>query len=416
MEIRPLKKFDKKLTCKPDKSVTHRAVMFNAAIENGRAVIEDPLISEDCLATADCMRRLGATVEIGENRIEVVRGGITRGAELFVGNSGTTMRLLSGLLSGINGKTFKLEGDESIARRPMNRVCLPLLQMGAKITSHGGYAPLEIEGGELVGTDYLSPVSSAQVKSAILLAGLNASGVTTVRESVKSRDHSERMLAAMGADITIDGNSVSVRKSRLHALDVKVCGDISSAAFAMALAAGKDGGRCTIANVGINPTRTGIIDVLKAMGASVEIADVREFAEPSATLTVKGRVCSPVTVGGELIPRLIDELPVIAVLCALVEGESVIKDAAELKVKETDRIATTAAMLRGLGAEVETHADGMSIFGKGYIEGGGEVDSKGDHRIAMAAAVAMSLSRRGGRLIGADSCAVSYPDFFETVL
>ena len=411
MEIKPVKAFDRRLKCKPDKSVTHRAVMFNAAFGE-RAEIRNPLISADCLSTIDCMRRLGAQIEVGES-VRIVKGGITaKSATLDAGNSGTTMRLLSGLLAPFEGR-FTLVGDESLSLRPMNRVIAPLSLMGAKISGRGGCAPLSITGGKLHGIDYDMPVNSAQVKSAILLAGLKASGKTTVREKIVSRDHTERMLAAMGAKISADGNSVTVGGgNKLHSVDVDVCGDISSAAYPFAFAAGLDGGKVTVENVGINPTRTGILEVLKAMGAAVKIENVRGSAEQTADITVCGKVTRAVTVGGELIPRLIDELPVIAVLMALCGGESVIKDAAELKVKETDRIETTVNALRALGVEAEGTADGMIIYGRGYIPGGGVVDSCGDHRIAMSMSIAMALSLRGGTLLGGEACAVSWPDFF----
>lgn len=411
MEIKPVKAFDRRLKCKPDKSVTHRAVMFNAAFGE-RAEIRNPLISADCLSTIDCMRRLGAQIEVGES-VRIVKGGITaKSATLDAGNSGTTMRLLSGLLAPFEGR-FTLVGDESLSLRPMNRVIAPLSLMGAKISGRKGCAPLEIEGADLHGIDYEMPVNSAQVKSAVLLAGLKASGKTTVREKVVSRDHTERMLEAMGAKIAVDGKSVTVSGgASLHAVDVDVVGDISSAAYPFVFAAGLDGGKVTVENVGINPTRTGILEVLRAMGAEVKIENVRGSAEQTADITVCGRGMRAVTVGGELIPRLIDELPVIAVLMALCGGESVIKDAAELKVKETDRIETTVNALRALGVEAEGTADGMRIYGRGYIPGGGVVDSCGDHRIAMSMSIAMALSERGGTLLGGEACAVSWPDFF----
>ncbi len=416
MEIKPLKKFDKTLPCKPDKSVTHRAVMFNAMIDGGRAEIVNPLISADVLSTVECMRRVGAQIEVKDSKIEILRGGITKSAELDCGNSGTTMRLLTGLLSGKSGKTFRLTGDDSLSARPMKRVSEPLCRMGARIDCDGT-PPLTVFGNKLHGIDYTMPVKSAQVKSAILLAGLNADGKTVVREQTKSRDHTERMLKAMGAKIATDEEKTEVvGGAKLKNIDVTVCGDISSAAYPLALAAGIIGGRATVENVGINPTRTGIIDVLKAMGADVKEQNLRGGFEPVADITVQANALKPITVGGDLIPRLIDELPVIAVLCALCDGESVISDAAELKVKETDRIKTTVKMLRALGVEAEEKDDGMRIFGRGKIEGGGAVDSCGDHRIAMAAAVAMSLSLKGGTLTGAEACAVSYPDFFGKVL
>ncbi|MCI9518594.1 MAG: 3-phosphoshikimate 1-carboxyvinyltransferase [Clostridia bacterium] len=417
MFVEPLKKFDKTLTCKPDKSVTHRAVMFNAMLDCGRATVKNPLISADVLSTTDCMKRLGAQIEVGEKTIEIVRGGIRKNAELDCGNSGTTMRLLTGLLAGCEGREVSLYGDESLSRRPMKRVADPLRKMGAQIDCIGLTPPLSVTGAKLKGIDYEMPVKSAQVKSALLLAGLFADGKTTVHEQSKSRDHTERMLRAMGASIEFDDKKACVvGGAKLHNVDVEVCGDISSAAFPFVLAAGGEGGRTTVKNVGINPTRTGIIDVLRAMGADVKTENIVEGFEPVADVTVRANTLRPIVVGGGLIPRLIDELPIIAVLCAVASGESVICDAAELKVKETDRIKTTVDMLTALGVEAVATDDGMRIYGRGRIEGGGVVDSCGDHRIAMAAAVAMSLSKKGGTLLNADACAVSYPDFFGNVL
>lgn len=414
MYIPSLKVFDKQLVCQPDKSVTHRAVMFNSLADGGSAVIRRPLLGEDCLSTVECMRALGADIEVAKDRVKIVRGGISRNADLYVGNSGTTMRLLCGVLAGRQNMKFTLDGDASIRKRPMERVAVPLRLMGADIkTQEGGVPPLLVGGGALKGIAYDMPIASAQVKSAVLLAGLQAEGDTVVREKAVSRDHTERMLQAMGADITFGGGEIRVRRSSLSCIDVDVCGDISSAAYAMALAAGIKGGRAVIKNVGINPTRTGILDVLKAMGAVVELENAGGAAEPTADVTVRCGGLKPIVVGGDIIPRLIDEIPVIAVLMCLCEGESVIKDAAELKVKESNRIKTTAQALRNMGAQVEETSDGMRIFGKGFLEGGGSVHSCGDHRIAMAMSVAAALSRKGGTVLGGEVCAVSYPDFFQ---
>ena len=414
MEVASIRLYDKTLTAPPDKSVTHRAVMFNA-LSRGRAVVRNALLGEDCLSTVACMRNLGARIDIDGDTVSVEGAGDLRDAELYAGNSGTTMRLLTGALAGREG-TFSLDGDASLRTRPMGRVITPLALMGADVSSRDGRAPLTVRGRELHGIDYRMPVASAQVKSAVLLAGLTADGTTRVYENVRSRDHTERMLAAMGADIRIEDNAVSVRRSRLEAVDVTVCGDISSAAYPLVLAACVPGGRVTVRNVGINPTRDGLIEVLKNCGADVAIDVLQADGEPIADITVRYASLKSFTVSGGLIPRLIDEIPVLAVLACFIEGESVIADAQELKVKESDRIAATAAALQALGASVTPTADGMRIAGKGYLEGGGTVDAGLDHRIAMAAAVAMAASRRGGTLLNADVCAVSYPGFFKEVL
>lgn len=413
MEISPLNGFDRHIKCRPDKSITHRAVMLNAAVEGGRAEIKNALLSDDCLSTIDCMRRLGAEIETEGDTVRVIKGGIRKGGELYVGNSGTTVRILSGLLASQNGKKFILDGDDSIRRRPMDRIIKPLSLMGARISGNDGRAPLFIEGAALKGINYDMPVASAQVKSAVLLAGLNADGVTTVTEPQRSRDHTERMLKAMGAPVKTDGRTVSVTRGTFETMDIKVAGDISSAAFAMALAAGLKGGRVIVEDVGVNPTRTGIIDVLKAVGVKVEFLEEGGGAEPVSDILVENAAIKPRIFGGDIIPRLIDEIPVLAVLMAMGEGIGGFKDAAELKVKETNRISTTVNGLKALGVDAEETPDGMIIRGKGYIEGGGVVDSCGDHRIAMAMAVAMALSRKGGVLKDAAACSVSYPGFYE---
>lgn len=414
MEIKPIVQPNKTIDCPPDKSITHRAVMFNA-LASGRATIRNALMGEDCLSTIDGMRRLGAEIDIDGNTVSVQGVDAVRSADLYVGNSGTTVRLLTGALAGRPG-SFTLDGDASLRTRPMNRVIAPLSQMGARIESRDGKTPLAITGQPLAGITYPMPVASAQVKSAILLAGLCADGQTTVRESVQSRDHTERMLAAMGADITTDGLSVTVRRSTLQPTDVTVCGDISSAAYPLVLAACVPGSRITVKNVGINPTRDGLLAVLRDSGADVRLDAVRADGEPAADITVRYTQLRPFTVGGALIPRLIDEIPALAVLACFIEGESVIRDAKELKVKESDRIATTVAMLTALGADAEPTDDGMIIRGKGYLPGGGTVDAGLDHRIAMSAAIAMAAARKGGTLLHGEVCAVSYPTFFGEVL
>lgn len=412
MEIRPLTSYNKTIVPPPDKSITHRAVLFNA-LSGGCATVYNPLLGEDCLSTVDCMRRLGIDVEVGET--VVVRGGNIRSADLDCGNSGTTMRLLMGALSSRKGR-FTMTGDPSLRRRPMGRVATPLSSMGANIRLTDNRAPLTVEGAELHGIDYVSPVASAQVKSAILLAGLNAEGTTRVTEPALSRDHTERMLRAMGADVDVCGLTVAVRKSKLSAVDVTVCGDISSAAYPLILAACIPNGCVTVKGVGINPTRDGVPEVLRACGAGVRYDNVRDGGEPAADITLTHTELKPFRIGGAIVPRLIDELPVLAVLACFIEGESVITGAAELKVKESDRIASTVNFLRALGADIEPTDDGMVIRGKGYLTGGGTVDSGLDHRTAMAAAVAMAASKKGGTLLRPEVCAVSYPDFYREVL
>ncbi len=420
MEIRPIGRYTAELHAPPDKSITHRAVMFNA-LAGGRAVVKNALLGEDCLHTAECMRRLGAHVEIDGADIAIegaalwsdgrARGTVT----LDAGNSGTTIRLLAGALAGVAG-TFSLDGDASLRSRPMRRVIEPLSRMGASVASADGRAPLVVRGAPLTGIEYAMPVASAQVKSAVLLAGMQAEGRTTVTEPAPSRDHTERMLKAMGADIRREGAAVSVTRSPIRPIDITVCGDISGAAYPLVLAACIEGSCVTVRDVGINPTRSGLLDVLHACGAEIGYDNLRDGAEPSADVTLRYAAPKPFVIDGDLVPRLIDEIPALAVLACFAEGESVVRNAAELKVKESDRIRTVTDMLRALGGDVTPTDDGMIIRGKGYLPGGGTVDAGLDHRIAMSAAVAMAASRRGGTLVNGEVCAVSYPGFFSEVL
>lgn len=415
MEIRPLKNYDRIITAPADKSITHRAVMFSA-LGYGSARVHNALLADDCMSTIACMRRLGANIEAGE--VIKINGGIKSGnvAGLFVGNSGTTMRLLTGALCG-RDINVEIDGDLSIRRRPMKRIIDPLTEMGAHIESASrGTAPLRIEGAKLRGITYRMPVASAQVKSAVLLAGLTAEGETTVIENVISRDHTERMLRGMGANIRVDGSAVTVGTSILKCTDVYVPGDISGAAFALCLAAGMKGGHVTVQNVGVNPTRTGILDVLKSAGAAFEVKNLREDIEPYADIELEYTALKPFELDGAIMPRLIDEVPVLAALAAFIEGRSVIRGAEELKVKESNRIDVVVDALKRMGADVTATADGMIINGRGRLQGGAEIDCVGDHRIAMAMAVAGALSEDGVKLIGHECASVSYPDFYKEVL
>lgn len=414
MEIKPLKKFDKIVTPAPDKSITHRAVMLNAVAE-GRAVIKNALLGEDCLSTINCMRALGARIEIQGDTVTVEGASELKSpAFLDVGNSGTTMRLLSGLLAGREGE-FVLDGDSSIRRRPMKRIIEPLSAMNADISGADGMrAPLKIVGKKLSGISYDMPVASAQVKSAILLAGLYADGATSVHEKTPSRNHTELMLKAMGADIRAADGFATVKKSRLKAVDVVVPGDISSAAYPMTLAACLAGARAVIKNVGVNPTRTGILSVFEQCGACFTLSGERCGAEKSADITVNySPDMRPFNVSGELMPYLIDEIPALAVLACFIKGSSVISGAEELRVKESDRIETVVNSLKSMGADIEATDDGMIINGGKGLNGGAVIDPKGDHRIAMALSVAAALSRRGAIILDPECAFVSYPGFYR---
>lgn len=402
-----------------DKSISHRAVMLGAIAE-GTTTIEGFLAGDDCLRTIDCFRKLGVTIEQDGERVQIDGRGwdaLTEPKEILdVGNSGTTIRLMLGLLANVPFHAV-LVGDESIAKRPMARVTEPLRQMGVRIDGreNGSFTPLSIRGGNTKGISYHTPVASAQVKSAILLAGLRSEGVTTVTEPALSRDHTERMLQAYGVEITRDDRTVSIRGGQtLKATHIVVPGDISSAAFFLVAAAIVPKSKITLKRVGINPTRSGIIDVMQQMGATLSVEHVRvESGEPVADITVE---YSPnlrgIEIGGAMIPRLIDEIPIIAVLATQAEGKTVIRDAEELKVKETNRIDTVVSELKKLGAEIEATEDGMIVTGKTRLQGA-TVSSYGDHRIGMAMAIAGTIAEGSMRIEASDAISISYPDFFE---
>ena len=396
-----------------DKSISHRAALIGA-LARGDTVIHHFLRADDCLHTVSCLRALGVGIEDEGSRL-IVRGMGPRWrapmTPLDAGNSGTTMRLLAGILAGQPFQT-ELTGDASLRTRPVDRIVEPLSRMGARIVASGDgrFPPLRITGGSLRGITYTLPVASAQVKSAVLLAGLLAEGPTTVVEPTPTRDHTERMLAAFGAPIRRDGDRVSVTAAALRGNEVRVCGDISSAAFLLAAAAAMPGSELTVEHVGLNPTRTGFLDVLRALGAEADVRQTGEDAgEPVGAVTVRGQRLRGVRIGGSLIPRVIDELPVLCVIATAAEGETVISDAAELRVKESDRIAVIARGLRALGGEVEERPDGLTVYGSRLR--GGRVGSAGDHRIAMAFAVAGLLAGGPVTVEGAESIAVSFPEF-----
>lgn len=411
MFIRSVKNFRKITTTAPDKSITHRAVMFNAAAD-GEATVTNALLGGDCRSTIECMRRLGASVTVEGSTVYVRGTSEFKDAELDAGNSGTTTRLLTGLLAG-KGITASIDGDESLRSRPMRRVTDPLALMGADVRATDGKAPVYIRPARLRGIDYTLPVASAQLKSALLLAGLNADGVTRITEPVLSRDHTELMLKAMGADIKTDGLTVSIKRGALKNIDVRVPGDISSAAFLFAAAA-VTGGEVTVCDVGLNPTRTGVIEVLKVMGAGVDIKNYRHEVEPRGDVTVTADVLKPFFISASDVPSLIDELPLLAVVACFAKGDSEVRGAAELRVKESDRIKTTAETVRALGGKITELPDGFVIHGEGGLIGG-KVHSHGDHRIAMSAAIGGLGSREGCEIEGADSAAVSYPSFWEDI-
>ena len=413
MKINKLRRARGTITVPGDKSISHRAVMLGA-LADGVTHITGFLNGADCLSTIDCFRAMGIETEIKGTDVTVYGKGLyglkKPGKTLYTGNSGTTTRLLCGILAG-QPFDCTISGDASIAKRPMGRVTKPLRAMGADIENE--YCPLIIRGKRLHGMDYQMTVASAQVKTALILAGLYAEGETVIHETEKSRDHTELMLGAMGADIEVDGLTIRVNKTeRLAPQDVAVPGDISSAAFFLVLGAILPDSEITIKNVGINPTRTGIIDVLRDMGADLEIRNERVSAgEPAADITIRSSELHGTEIGGAIIPRLIDELPAIAAAAVFAKGRTIIRDAAELKVKETDRIRAVVDEFRKCGIAITETDDGMVIDGGKPIHGA-DFLTYGDHRMAMSLAVLSQLAE-GGSTIDDEACvAVSYPGFF----
>lgn len=408
------------LTIPGDKSVSHRSVMFGA-IAKGKTTVDGFLLGEDCLSTIDCFRKLGVKIDVEGTNVSIDSPGIDGWQEpsevLYTGNSGTTTRLMLGILAGSNVHTV-MTGDASIGKRPMRRVIDPLRQMGTHITgrANGQYTPLAIQGTTLRAIDYHMPVASAQVKSAILLAGLRAEGTTIVRETEISRDHTERMLRQFGAKVDEVDGVISIQGGQnLTGTHVSVPGDISSAAFFLVAGAICEGSKIMLKNVGINPTRDGIIEVLQNMGAAMTLMPNEDTqSEPTATITIETSALKGTTIEGDIIPRLIDEIPILALLATQAHGKTIIKDAEELKVKETDRITAVVDELKKLGANIEATEDGMIIEGPTPLRGA-SLKTYGDHRIGMMGAVAALITDGAVTLDDADCIAVSYPPFFEHI-
>lgn len=407
-----------------DKSISHRGLMLGA-IASGETIIEGLLLGEDPRSTAACFRNLGAEIsELNSDQVIVKGVGLGNLPEpadvLNAGNSGTTLRLMLGLLAAQAGKFFTVTGDNSLRSRPMSRVVKPLQAMGANIwgRNNNSLAPLAISGKKLTPINYHSPIASAQVKSCILLAGLLTDGKTTVTEPALSRDHSERMLRAFGAELTVEPETKSVSiigQRELKGQKVIVPGDISSAAFWLVGGAIAPGSELVIENVGVNPTRTGILEVLEMMGADIQLENERVMTgEPVADLRVRYGKLTGCTIEGEIIPRLIDEIPILAVGAVFANGTTVIKDAAELRVKESDRLAVIASQLNKMGAKITELPDGLEIIGGTPLKGT-EVESYDDHRITMSLAIA-ALNASGTTTIhGAQAATISYPNFVDTL-
>jgi 3-phosphoshikimate 1-carboxyvinyltransferase len=420
MKIRPIKKLETILSVPGDKSISHRSVIIGS-ISSGITDIENFLPGQDCLSTVQCIRQLGIEVEqLSSTQLKVIGKGMQGLSEpdnfMDAGNSGTTIRLLSGLLAGQNFLSI-LTGDASIRKRPMARIAEPLRKMGAEIWGRcdGRYAPLSIRGGRLKGIQYNSPVASAQVKSAILLAGMYADGETAVTEPALSRNHTELMLKAFGANIETNGLTTTIKESLLKAQRVVIPSDISSAAFFLVTGAIIPDSKITVTRVGLNPTRTGILDVLEEMGAKISIANKFESSgELMGDITIQGQGLKGVKIGGDIIPRLIDEIPVLAVAAAAAEGKTEIKDAAELKVKESNRLQAIAAELSRFGADIQETEDGLIIAGRKNYSGA-VCESYHDHRIAMACAL-MGLISSGQTIVRGSECIdISFPGFHDTL-
>lgn len=400
-----------------DKSISHRSVMFGA-ISEGVTTVSNFLPGDDCLSTIACFRKLGVHIEEQEKELRITGTGFEGLMEpnefLDVGNSGTTIRLMLGILAG-TPFFASLQGDQSIGKRRMTRVTIPLREMGALIDGrkNGEYAPLAIRGGNLKPIHYQMPVASAQVKSSLLFAALQVDGESTIIEKTESRDHTERMIRHFGGEITKEKGVITVKGGqKFTGSHVHVPGDISSAAFFLVAGAIVPESEIILKNVGLNPTRTGIIDVMKSMGADLQlVASEKSAFEPYGDLLIKSSQLKGTIIEGDLIPRLIDEIPVIALLATQAEGTTIIKDAQELKVKETNRIDTVVNELKKLGAKIEATEDGMIIYGNSKLSGG-TVSSHGDHRIGMMLSIAAAICQEEVYLENPGAISVSYPDFF----
>lgn len=432
MQITDKYTFHGEVSVPGDKSISHRSIMFGA-ISNGTTTVSNFLQGADCLSTISCFQELGISIDNQASHV-IIHGKGLHGLKapskiLNVGNSGTTTRLISGILAGQPFESA-IDGDASIRRRPMKRIFTPLTQMGAAFQSWNpdsfpetlravelGCAPFTVSGGNLHGIHYNSPVASAQVKSAVLLAGLYADGPTSVTEPVLSRNHTELMLSGFGAEVTSDGTTASIKPNpKLQGQDIQVPGDISSAAYFIALGLLTPHSEILIKNTGINPTRNGIVQAALAMGGDLTLLNERTVSgEPVADILVKSSSLHGTVISGKMIPTLIDEIPILAVMAAFAEGATVIRDAQELKVKESDRIAVITENLNAMGASVTPADDGMTIEGGRQLHGA-QIHTHQDHRIAMAFTIA-GLNASGETTLDDEKCAaISYPSFFEDIL
>lgn len=401
------------VTIPSDKSISHRAIMFSS-LAKGKTLVKNFSKGADCHSTLKVFSSLGIEHKfLNEQTVEIISDGILKAPnkDLDCGNSGTTMRLMSGILASKNFNSV-LMGDESLSKRPMKRVIEPLSLMGAEIISNDNKAPLQIHGKDLQAIDYKSNLSSAQVKSCILLAGLNTDGTTTYTEPFLSRNHTELMLEYLGANIKVQGTTTSISKSELEAKDIEIAGDISSAAFFIVAGLITPNSDIIIKNVGLNPTRTGILEVVKKMGGNIEILDKKLLGkEEVGDLRVKTSDLKATAIEGDVIPKLIDEIPVIAVLATQAEGTTIIKDAQDLRNKESDRISATVRELKKIGADIEETPDGFIINGKKQLKGDAEIETYHDHRLAMSLYVAGLICEKPLKINEFQWVNISFPEF-----
>ena len=416
LQVEKINKLSGEVEIPSDKSISHRAVMFSS-IAKGISVISNFSKGADCLSTLEVFKSLGVNAEFRDNKTLVINSSGNLSApekELYCGNSGTTMRLTSGILAGQKFDSI-LTGDESLSKRPMKRIIKPLELMGAKIISDGR-APLKIMRSQLKGIDYKSELASAQVKSCVLLAGLYAEGKTIFTEPYLSRNHTELMLKYLGANILTERNKVTIEKSQLKARDMNIPGDISSAAFFIAAGLIVPDSEIILKNVGLNPTRTGIIDVVRKMGGNIEILDKKNISgEESGDIKVKYSSLKSCVIEGDIIPRLIDELPVIAVLATQAEGETVVKNAQDLRNKESDRIKAIVSELKKTGANIEETSDGFIVKGKTELRGGVGVETYHDHRLAMSLYIAGLICKSPILINGFEWANISFPEFEKLI-
>lgn len=418
-KITPVKKIEGEIITPGDKSVSHRAALFNS-ISLGTSKITNFCVGDDKTAILNCLNGLGAKIEESGNSIIIKGVGLDGLHEpnnvLNAGNSGTTMRLMSGLLSG-NDFHSVITGDKSLRSRPMGRITAPLSEMGALIygRKNNTLAPLTFHGGNLTAIEYKMPVASAQLKSCLMIAGLYAKGKTTIHQPGPSRDHTEKILQSMGAKIAIQGLKLEIQRSDLTSIDVNVPSDTSNSTFWIVAACCHPDASIKLKNVGMNPTRTGMLEVLNSMGARIKISATRlENGEPIADILVESSELIGTDISGEIIPRVIDELPILALAACFAKGTTTIKDSEELRVKESDRIKSTVDSLSKLGANISETKDGMVIKGGAQLIGS-EVDSFGDHRIAMTNGIAGLLAKGETTIINSEAADISYPTFWKTL-